>query len=212
MSLVPYYERRVMGMLRYRALALVAALLAVTAIGCGGGDGDDDKPQTEDVPSGAVAVVGETEVPKTALDRQIAALTRAQRRASGKALTAAQRKQIASQALAQLLQREAIQQEAAERGIKIPKAEVRRNWNATARRQFKTKKALRRFLGGQTVADILAQLRLQALSERIAEQVSKEAGGGKDGAKAVEEFQKDFQKRWQDKTACGSDYAAPGCD
>ena len=38
-----------MGMLRYRALALVAALLAVLAIGCGGGDDGGDKPQAEDV-------------------------------------------------------------------------------------------------------------------------------------------------------------------
>ena len=201
-----------MGMLRYRALALVAALLAVLAIGCGGGDDGGDKPQAEDVPSGAVAVVGETEVPKTALDRQIAMLVRQQRRANGKAPTAAEREQIASQALAQLLQREAIEQEAAERGVKVSKAEVRRTWNSTAKRQFKTKKALRQFLGGQRVADILVQLRLQVLSERIAEQVSKEAGGGKEGAKAVKEFQKDFQQRWQDKTACSGDYAAPGCD
>ena len=89
---------------------------------------------------------------------------------------------------------------------------MRRTWNSTAKRQFKTKKALRQFLGGQRVADILVQLRLQVLSERIAEQVSKEAGGGKEGAKAVKEFQKDFQQRWQDKTACSGDYAAPGCD
>lgn len=197
-----------MGTLRYRALALVAALLAVAAVGCGG---DDDQPQAGDIPSGAVAVVGDAEIPKSALDRQIALLTRAQRQASGQAPSPAQRKQIASQALAQLLQREAIQQEAAERGIKVNQAEVRRTWNSTARRQFKTKRALRRFLGGQRVADVLVQLRLQALSERVAEQVSKQAGGGKDGAKAVEEFQKDFQKRWQEKTACSGDYAAPGC-
>ena len=114
--------------MRYRALALVAALLAVLAIGCGGGDDGGDKPQAEDVPSGAVAVVGETEVPKTALDRQIAMLVRQQRRANGKAPTAAEREQIASQALAQLLQREAIEQEAAERGVKVSKAAVRRTW------------------------------------------------------------------------------------
>jgi hypothetical protein len=198
-------------MVRYRALALVAALLASMAIGCGGGDDDGGKPQAEDIPSGAVAVVGETEISETALDRQVAMLTRQQRQANGEAPAAAERKQIAAQALAQLLQREAIEQEAAERGIEVSNAEVRRTWNATARKQFKTKQALRRFLGGQRVADILVQLRLQVLSERIAEQVSQEAGGGKDGAKAVKKFQENFQKRWQDKTACDGDYTAPGC-
>ncbi len=208
---VPYYERRVMGMLRYRVAALVAALLAVTAIGCGGGDDDGDKPQAADVPAGAVAVVGETEVRKAELDRQVAMLTRQQRQANANAPTAEQRKQIAAQALSQLLQREAIEQEAAERGIEVSNAEVRRTWNATARRQFKTKQALRRFLGGQRVADILAQLRLQVLSERIAEQVSKEAGGGKAGTEAVKEFQEKFQQRWQDKTACSGEYDLPSC-
>jgi len=197
-----------MGMLRYRALALAAVSLSVAAIGCGGGD---DETQAGDVPSGAVAVIGDAEISESALDHQTAVLVRAQRTANGTALTAAQRKQIASQALAQLLQREALEQEAAERGIEVSNADVRRDWQATARRQFKTKKAFRQFLGGQTVAEILAQLRLQDLSERIAEQVSKQAGGGKDGAKAVEKFQKNFQKRWQDKTSCSGDYAAPGC-
>jgi hypothetical protein len=197
-----------MGMLRYRALALVAVLLAVAAVGCGGGD----DPQAGDIPAGAVAVIGDAEISESALDRQTAMLVRAQRSANDTTLSGAQREQLASQALAQLLQREALEQEAAQRGITVDGSEIRRSWRASAKRQFKTRKALRQFLGGQTVAEILAQLRLQALTERIHEQVSKQAGGGKKGAKAVEEFQKDFQKRWQDKTACSGGYTTPGCD
>lgn len=190
-------------------MLLSVAVLGVGIVGCG--DDDNGKPQAEDIPSGAVAVIGEREVSKAALDRQTAMMSREQRRSSGRAPTAAERKLVASQALSMLLQREAIEQEAAERGIEVSRAEVRRTWVATARRQFKTKRMLRRFLHGQTVADILVQLRLQALSERVHRQVSQDAGGGKEGKKAVKEFQKDFQKRWQDKTTCSGSYTALGC-
>jgi hypothetical protein len=107
--------------------------------------------------------------------------------------------------------REALEQEAADRDIEVSDAEVRQRWESASQGQFKTKKALRRFLGGQTEQDLLDQLRLQVLTERIHEQVGEQAGGGKKGAKAVREFQKDFQKRWQNRTACREGYAAAGC-
>jgi hypothetical protein len=196
-----------------RLAGFLAVSLVALVAGCGGGDdgdgGNADRP--ESVPSGAVAVIGGEQIMSPELKRQIAILRRAQR-GGGKKLSAEQREQLASQALAQLLMRKALEQEAAERGVKVNKAEVRRDWRRTARQQFKTKQALRRFLGGQSVADVLAQLRLQALSEQILAQVSKEAGGGKDGAKAAKEFQAEFQKRWQEQTKCGAGYSAPGCD
>jgi hypothetical protein len=204
-----------------RLVALLAvALLALGAAGCGGGDdGDSD---SGDVPSGSVATIGDVEISDADLDEQVAALSRAQRPSGsggaqpagdggGDAGAKAQREQLEAQALSMLLMREALEQEAADRDIEVDDAEVRQRWEAASQGQFKTKKALRRFLGGQTEQDLLDQLRLQVLSERIHEQVSEQAGGGKDGAKAVKKFQREFQKRWQDRTACAEGYSAAGC-
>ncbi|MDP9133625.1 MAG: SurA N-terminal domain-containing protein [Actinomycetota bacterium] len=211
---------------------LAALLLAIGAAACGGGD-DDGGGDSGDVPSGAVATVGGVEISEEELDTQVAALARAQRGGSGGGTTPASgdagsddstdggdggdelepavRKQLESQALSTLLMRQALEQEAEDRDIKVSDDEVRERWEAASQGQFKTQKALRRFLGGQTEDDLLAQLRLQVLTERIHEQVSEKAGGGKQGAKAVKQFQKDFQKRWQDRTACRDGFTAVGC-
>ncbi len=199
---------------RRRALATMAALaLAAYGLAACGGDDDGDSPQASDVPESAVAVVGDTEVTRDQLADRVAALRRAQPQAAKGAAAdgGAQAKQLEQQALATLLLTAAIEQEAADRGIEVSRAEVRRRWNAAAREQFKTKRALRRFLRGQTRQDIVDQLRLQTLSERIHAQISEQAGGGKKGAEAVAEFQKDFQKRWQDRTACSDGQTAAGC-
>jgi len=189
---------------------LVALALAVVLASCGGGDDGDDAPQAGDVPAGAVATVNGVEISNDDLDAQVAVLARAQR-GKDKKPSSAERKQLQAQALSTLLQRQALEQEAKDRGVKVTKAEVRKQWSSVSRSQFKTRKALRRFLGGQTLNDLLAQLRLQTLSERILQQVSEEAGGGKEGAKAAKEFQKEFQQRWQEQTACAKGFKAAGC-
>lgn len=208
-----WWGRKVVVSPRLIAL-LAAALLAVVAIGCGGGD---DSASSDDVPSGSVATIGDVEISEQDLNDQVVVLARAQR--SGGSSTGkkgddpskAERKQLEAQALSTLLLREALEQEAADRDIEVSDEEVQQRWEAASQGQFKSKKALQRFLGGQTEQDLLDQLRLQVLTERIHQQVSEEAGGGKKGAKAVAEFQKDFQKRWQDKTACAEGYTAAGC-
>lgn len=199
-----------------RLLALLAAVLLSLGVGaCSGGDDDGGgDPEPAEVPAGAVAKVGDAEVSEKALNRQVRALARAQRRGgagSSGGAAAQRRKQLEAQALATLLMRRALEQEAKDRGIKVRRAEVRKRWRAVSRSQFKTKRALRRFLGGQTVRELVEQLRLQTLTERIHAQVRKQAGGGKEGDKAVREFQKDFQKRWQERTTCREGYEVAGC-
>jgi hypothetical protein len=195
---------------------LVAALLTVVAIGCGG----DDDSGSGDVPSDSVATIGDTEISKGDLDDQVVVLARTQRSSGGSPASGgddgdepsdAERKQLETQALSMLLLREALEQEAADRDIEVSDAEVEERWDAAIQAQFKTKKALKRFLGGQTEEALLAQLRLQVLTERIHKQVSEQAGGGKKSAKAVMEFQNEFQKRWQNRTACAEGYTAAGC-
>jgi hypothetical protein len=200
-------------MSRLLVALLAIAFSALVAVGCGGGD-DGDSPSANDVPSGAVATVGDVEVSKQDLDEQVAVLVRAQGpQGGGEAADVSRelRDQLEAQALALLLMRQALEQEAADRDVEVSDAEVRERWEAASKSQFKTKRALKRFLGGQTERELLGQLRLQLLTERIHQQVSEEAGGGKQGAKAIREFQKEFLQRWQDRTACAEGYTASGC-
>jgi hypothetical protein len=195
-----------------RALCLLACCVVATA-GCGGGS-DEPPPRPRDVPAGAVAAVGEAEVSKRDLAAEVAMLRRAQRggranRAGGGVRVG--REQLESQALTTLLMREALEQEAANRNIGVTRAEVRRRWRAVSRRQFKTRRALRRFLGGRTESDLLDELRVQQLSERIHAQVAEQADGGKQGARAVRDFQADFMRRWQERIACADGHTAAGC-
>jgi hypothetical protein len=198
----------------HRTLCLLAGCVVVATAGCGGGGSDEPPPRPPSVPAGAVAAVGDAGVSKRDLAAEVAALRRARigdrpNRAGGRVRVG--REQLEAQALTALLMREALEQEAADRDIEVTRAEVRRRWRAASRRQFKTRRALRRFLGGQTENDLLDQLRMQQLSERIHAQVAEQAGGGKQGAKAVRAFQEDFQRRWRERTACAAGYAAAGC-
>jgi hypothetical protein len=181
----------------------IAVLLATGGLAaCGGDDGDDSSDR--DVPQGSVAIVGDAEITRADLQERVAALRRVQKASGGgeqQASTSA--KVLKEQALSTLLLAAALEQEAETRGVEVTDAEVRKTWDGVAAKQFKNKKQLQRFLGGQSEQDILDQLRLQALNERVLADVSEEAGGGKEGAKAATQFQKKFQQRWREKTTCG---------
>jgi hypothetical protein len=187
---------------------MIAVLLATWGLAaCGGDDGDDSSDR--DVPQGSVAVVGDAEITRADLQERVAALRRVQKASGGgeqQASTSA--KVLKEQALSTLLLAAALEQEAETRGVEVTDAEVRKTWDGVAAKQFKNKKQLQRFLGGQSEQDILDQLRLQALNERVLADVSEEAGGGKEGAKAATQFQKKFQQRWREKTTCGKSQQA----
>lgn len=181
--------------------ATVTALAIAASAGCGGGD-DDEAASAEEVPKGSVAVVGDTPITKQQLDRRIAAL----RRSTGKRSSPIPREQLELQALSGLLRQEATEQEAAERGVTVDRREVRRRWAAVKQAQFRDRKAVKRFLGGQTEQELLRQLRLQALTDEIHDQIREDGG-----AAAVERFERSFQKRWAERTACRAGYSVVGC-
>jgi hypothetical protein len=180
----------------FAAAALCGALLAA----CGGGDGDangDGSPAA--VPKGSVAVVGEERVTQPELRRRIAAVSRA----SSGGEQAPSREALRSQALTLLVQQAALEQEAAKLGVTVRPAEVRERL-AKARRQFDSRAEFRRFLGRQTVADLLFQLRLQMLGERVTEAAERNGEDPKRyGARLLE--------RWADQTACARGLDASGC-
>jgi hypothetical protein len=197
-----------MAHLTFRSGATLLTTLTVAIALSSCGDDGNDTPASADVPDGTVAVVDGVEISKDSFDGQVAALKRV--RQSGDSSMGD--KQLESQALSLLLYREALEAEAADRDITVTRAEVRQRWETSAKSQFKTAKARKRFLGGQTEQDLLEQLRTQLLIERIHQQVNDDVGGAKKGAKAVEEFQKEFQKRLQDDVACAKGYEALGCN
>jgi SurA N-terminal domain len=196
------------------AFLTLACAAALTGAGCGdddgngggGGDGNGSSGSSADLPSNVVATVGDQEITKAELRRRVAALERAQPRLVGRAA----RKGLQQQAVTVLLQQAWLEQEAAEQGVEVTNAQVRRRWEDASKDQFKTKQALRQFLGRQKLADLLFQLRIQALTEAV----SAEAIGdrtGKDAAKASADFQTDFQERWKDETTCADAQMVPLC-
>lgn len=205
-------RRRAVAVRRSFLTALLA--LALVGAGCGGDDGnggngaggDGGGNGSADVPDGAVATVDGEEISEERLDEQVAALRRAQSRGGASKLS---REQLEQQALTTLLQTKWLEREAEERGVKVSMDEVRRRWRSAADEQFPDKRALRRFLGGQTEADVLRQLRLQTLTERIHDDIRANADGNPN--RAVKQFQEEFQQSARESTACREGYDAPGC-
>lgn len=218
-------SRRLSGSRVLSRLTTAALTTALLVAGCGGSD-SETTPTADDVPKHSVAVVGDEEISRRDLEREIKAMGAgegpAARPAAGTTSQgapaavrdgAARRapEQVERQALSRLLEVRAIEQEAMERGIRVSDAEIRRRWRAVTKRQFRSRRALRRFLDGQSVRHGLRQLRMQELVQRIHDQVRRQAGGGRAGERAVEEFQREFRRRWADRTACAEGVSATGC-
>jgi parvulin-like peptidyl-prolyl isomerase len=183
-----------------RARVGLISLLCVAAVatGCGDGDGSDrDAPQASDIPADAVAVVGSQPIARKQLQERIGAVRRSQREGTASA------EQVRQQALSLLLQESVIEQEAEERGVRVTNAEIRQRLT-TAKRQFRSGRQYRRFLGRQTEADLLRQLRMQVLSEKVLADV-RETGGD------AEEFFEQLQQRSKDSSICREGYIVAGC-
>jgi hypothetical protein len=192
-----------MNIVTARRSALLPVLVTFTALAlpaCNGDDGGDgDTREVADVPAGAVAVVGDAEITKP----QLSARTAAVRRSIAKQPGGSDIEQIQQQALTLLLQQAALEQEAAKQGVTVRPAEVRARLRA-ARRQFPDKAAFQRFLGRQTVADVLFQLRLQMLGERLTETAVEDGANRK-------RYGVELMQSWQERTACADGYDAGGC-
>lgn len=178
-----------------RWLAILVAPIALL-VACGGEDESDDIDPSR-VPPGAVAIVGDEVVSKTEFDRRLAMQQRAS--VDSKPPT----DQLRMQAMMSLLRETALAQEARERGVALTKADTRRLLRLM-RTQFPSPKAYRDFLGEQTEAEVMAQLRVQQLMDKLADQAAEQ---GED----PEEYARDFHERWRAVTVCGEAYVVPTC-
>lgn len=178
------------------ALLLVTVALALGA--CGDDDGaGDGPPDPSDIPSNAVAIVGDQTVTQRDYERAAAAV---RRRGDTSRQTKAQ---VRQQVMALVLYEAALEEEARERGVSVRAEDVRARI-ASARTQFGSERKFKRFLGGQTEADLYSQLRLQALSEEIDEQVSEDGGD-------LKKFRSDFPQKSMRQTVCRKGYVVSSC-
>lgn len=193
------------------ALAAICAVVAALAA-CG----SDDRPE---LPEGAVAVVGDATISNADLYRASAVLQRIQSK-PGNALRrlpidvpeqARSSRELQDQALTVLLYATAVEQEAAQHGIAVSTAQARRRWRRLAGIQLRTPEARRRYLGGLSVSDMVAQLRIQMLATKVQSKIAIEAGGGREGSLAAARFRKRFRGYWRERTACRADFDVEGC-
>jgi foldase protein PrsA len=161
-------------MRRFLPIPILALLVAALAAGCGGTSG----PKA--VPSGAVAVVGDSTISKAEYDRvvlQIKLSYKAQKVPFPKAGSQDFKSQVRDRAVQSILQRDEIDQRAKELGIKVSPAEINAQLKLYKKQYFQGKDTVYRQqlkAAGYTEADFLDQIRVQIESEKLYNQVTKD--------------------------------------
>jgi parvulin-like peptidyl-prolyl isomerase len=158
-----------------RTIALVAALaLGVAAAGCGGDDGE-----TADVPDGAIAVVGDREIPKAEYDRLVeqAKKTYEARDQEFPAAGTPDFAQLRNAIVRSLVEQTEFEIAAAELGIEVSDADVDKRLKELKEQFFEGDQAkYEAELDKQGLTDeqVRRDVRTRLLSERIFEEVTKD--------------------------------------
>jgi hypothetical protein len=169
------------------ARALAPVLIAALAVSLGACGGDDDDPP--EISQRVVDTARAQKVSEAQLAARVDALRRATPDDSGTPDSQLQR-----QAVDDLVRARRLERAARQRGIAVSDAEVRARWESSVRDQFPTKEALDRFLGEQTVDDVIYQLRLQELSSRIQDRIRRKVGKQR-AAAAIKRFERQLQQQ-----------------
>jgi hypothetical protein len=106
-----------------------------------------------------------------------------------------------------------VQGEAADMGISVTPAEVKKNFDRIRATQFHKPREFRAFLrkSGQTVEDLLYRVELNMLSERIQKRVVAGHHGSASQERALSQFVKAFKAKWEPQTYCASEYDVKDC-
>jgi foldase protein PrsA len=175
-----------MNLLRTFAGASLALICAVAATGCGG----------DDVPSDAVARVGDTVITKQQFDHWYESAANSQAQQGGLAQpkpakgTPAPKDsdlkrqcrqsydQLKQQVMQFLIQSQWVQQEAEEQNVSVSGKEVRTLFTDQKKQAFPKEKDYRKFLrtSGATEQDILFRIKLDALQNKLTAKIQKEQG------------------------------------
>ena len=155
-------------------LALLVALLALLAAGCGGGS---DTP--EGVPADAVAIVGDEEIEKAEYDRILAQAKKgyeAQKRAFPKP-GSREYQSLSQQAIQFLVQRAMIEQEAEELDVSVSEEEVDERLEQVKRQYFAgNEKRYRQQLKQQNLTEeqVRSELENRLLAEKLQQKVTQD--------------------------------------
>jgi foldase protein PrsA len=170
----------------------VLCALAVVASGCGG------------MPGNVVAEVDGEPIKKAAFDHWMQIASK-----SGQGTEEQRRDQV----MQFLVQHEWVKGEAADLGVKVSDAEVRRSYDQQKEQSFPQDADFRRFLreSGQTEEDLLLQVRVDLLTNGITEKVV-EGERQSEQQRVLQEFGERFQRRWRERTTCRDQYATSLCE
>jgi foldase protein PrsA len=160
-------------MKRLRLLFLLAALLAIVVTGCGGGDDD------ESVPSDAVAVVGDNEIPKAVFDQLIAQAKAGHKTANREfpKVGTPEYNNIKSQAVQYLVQRAQFEAKAEELDIEVTDKQVEERLGAIRKQYFaNNQKRLEAAFKqqGLTEEQVRRDIRGQLIQEALFKNVTKD--------------------------------------
>jgi SurA N-terminal domain len=102
--------------------------------------------------------------------------------------------------------------EARDLKISVSSTQLRKEFDRVKAQQFQKKREFRAFLrtSGQTVADLLFRVRLNALSTRIQRRVLAGRRGPHEQQQALSRFVKVFQAKWRLQTYCAPPYVIEG--
>src|SRR5918996_2124332 len=159
-----------------RTIALLAALaLGVAAAGCGGGDDDE----AADVPAGAIAVVGDREIPKAEYDRLVsqAEKTYEARDQEFPAAGTPDFAQLRNAIVRSLVEQTEFEIAAEELGVEVSDADVEKRLDELKEQFFEgDEKKYETELEKQGLTDeqVRRDVRTRLLSERIFEEVTKD--------------------------------------
>ena len=153
-----------------------------------------------------VAVVGSTPITKTAYYKWISIALRS---TGSRSLGNSGRDQV----LQLLITSAWITGEAEQMGISMSHAEVMKRFLKTKRQAFPEESGYQKFLrlSGETQADILSRIKIDALSTKIRDAAVKGAKGRKEQQSRLQTFVKTFQTTWKQKTLCGKSYIVDLC-
>ncbi len=103
--------------------------------------------------------------------------------------------------------------EAAQLGVNVSEAAVKRQFDHIRAQQFPHRREFQKFLrsSGQTIADLLLRVRLNILSQSIQKHVVAAANGAEAKQRALSEFVKSFKVRWQSQTVCVKAFTVLDC-